>query len=221
MSTRATYVIGGTAFYIHYDGYPAGAARYLGAMVRHPNKRGGLAEAFLRANELAEFTEGHEAHGDTEYRYTYEPGTDLLRAWEVRRYDSEKWECIFAGTLETFLNKFHPIPEGEPLEPWMTHAGRTIHREELEKWARERLEYAVTALEKGWSGNAGSAIGEVCRLGELASRVGVAEWALEMAHRYYEEHLVPMGHPENPAESSYWKEYLGGRLPEPIAKEAV
>ena len=83
MSTRATYEIDGSIFYIHHDGYPAGAAFYLFNMVKASNAagnrtgwdvwdsqncRGGLAFAFISGNGNCEPTDGHDAHGDTEYR---------------------------------------------------------------------------------------------------------------------------------------------------------
>ena len=74
MSTRVTYRFeskwhGKQTFYIHSDGYPAGAAEYFFLAARFENKasNGTLAESFFRANERAEFTLGHDAHGDTEY----------------------------------------------------------------------------------------------------------------------------------------------------------
>lgn len=76
MSTRATYKIienhVTTTFYIHHDGYPAGAAVYFQAMLDYnceaPNA--GMADRFIRANARAELADGHDAHGDTDYQYT-------------------------------------------------------------------------------------------------------------------------------------------------------
>ena len=88
MSTRATYQINDKrynnetrkmTFYIHHDGYKEGAAHYFYNMIEtltgtgegyKANSKGGNIEAFLRANYNAEITESHNAHGDTEYRYT-------------------------------------------------------------------------------------------------------------------------------------------------------
>lgn len=79
MSTRATYEFRSTdgygpksvTFYIHYDGYPEGAASYFRAALAFkceaPNSN--FADHFFRANRT-ELTEGHNAHGDTEYQYT-------------------------------------------------------------------------------------------------------------------------------------------------------
>jgi hypothetical protein len=83
MATRATYQIDGTTFYCHWDGYPTGAAhRFANAVaaMTQPakdgrlepiaDKRGGFAFAFIRGNDDAEPTKSHDAHGDTEWRYT-------------------------------------------------------------------------------------------------------------------------------------------------------
>lgn len=81
MSTRATYTIinesdrTSISFYIHYDGYPAGAATYMHKAL-FTDCKGGFAEAFLRANPEAEFTPGKDAHGDTEHHYTITESKD-------------------------------------------------------------------------------------------------------------------------------------------------
>jgi hypothetical protein len=71
MSTRATYQFisewsGTHTAYIHHDGYPEGAANYLS----NGEKPITSIDSFIRANDKAEMTSSHEAHGDTEYRYT-------------------------------------------------------------------------------------------------------------------------------------------------------
>jgi hypothetical protein len=99
MSTRATYQINGTTFYIHYDGYEAGAAGYFLNMHRCATGRGGLAERFLRGNELAEITASHEAHGDTEWRYTL-IGTQLT----VRKRTGG-WPVVWSGHWAIFANE--------------------------------------------------------------------------------------------------------------------
>jgi len=76
MSTRATYQITTekrdirpVIFYIHCDGYPEGAMEYIKAGLLFENKRGTFIEQFMRANETAEITPSHNAHGDTEFTY--------------------------------------------------------------------------------------------------------------------------------------------------------
>lgn len=125
MSTRATYEIEGRTFYIHHDGYPEGAASYLYNMVNaltkvdtsgedhdifgHRMRRGGLEFAFIRGNGNAEPTDSHEAHGDTEYRYTVYrvEGHPMLRA-EERSGDWSKpeWKQFFHGPITAFVNQY-------------------------------------------------------------------------------------------------------------------
>ena len=76
---------------------------------------GGLAERFIRANERAEITSGHDEHGDTDYQYsisskgvvTVKKSTYVAPKTEggdwVRRYDE-----IFKGPIEKFLAEFSP-----------------------------------------------------------------------------------------------------------------
>ena len=91
MSTRATYEIDRTTFYIHHDGYLEGAAYYFWLAIREYSRLAehdchlpfepagdGFKGAFYRANRKAEITESHAAHGDTEYRYTLNTADMLL-----------------------------------------------------------------------------------------------------------------------------------------------
>lgn len=113
MSTRATYQFYGqwsanTTVYIHYDGYPEGAAIYFWNMYNVENKRGGYATQFIRANDNAEITTSHEGHADTEYRYTVDKD-GLLKA-EKPVYDKDynliEWEIFFVGHFTEFINKY-------------------------------------------------------------------------------------------------------------------
>ena len=129
MSTRATYQINDTIFYIHHDGYVEGAAAYLLNMCRACNvidntgesfqvidrgqTRGGLEFAFIRGNGNCEPTDSHEAHEDTEYRYVVTSGKGLsfmdsepmLKAY-ARVNFSDNWKTIYDGTLAYFINKY-------------------------------------------------------------------------------------------------------------------
>lgn len=124
MSTRATYEILGTSFYIHHDGYKEGAANYLFNMVeasialRNLDKpgdplnpyeaRGGWAFAFIRGNGQAEPTDGHRSHGDTEYRYTV-TASDAGLLWlnvDARIYSDEAWASVYNGELSGFVNSY-------------------------------------------------------------------------------------------------------------------
>lgn len=119
MSTRATYTIIDTLysgkerethFYIHYDGYSEGAANYFYKLFACENGRGGLAEKFLRGNELAEFTENPANHGDREFHY-------VLKGDQLTQYscdwDSEDLKQEFCGKVYDFVNKYHHFDEGE------------------------------------------------------------------------------------------------------------
>jgi len=95
MATRATYEFESehactrrTTLYIHWDGYPAGAALYLYKALSE-DVRGGMPERMIRANDGAELTENHELHGDTEFRYTVlGAGPGAAQALALDRYVS-------------------------------------------------------------------------------------------------------------------------------------
>lgn len=112
MSTRATYKIDGVCFYIHYDGYMDGAAVYFWNMHRARDKgRGGYAEAFLRGNDLAEFTESHAAHGDTEYRYDLKGET--LTVWARGDWsDAPEFKQVWSGNWWEFVNEHNQMIKG-------------------------------------------------------------------------------------------------------------
>lgn len=131
MSTRATYEFRGRnlpiiAIYVHTDGYPEGAADKFFDAIRAQYRpevqgkkidlkqapylsnryscSGGWAAAFIRGNPEAEFTDSHEAHGDTEYRYTVHDGTISCK----KRVDisGDEWEQFFAGDIADFVNRY-------------------------------------------------------------------------------------------------------------------
>lgn len=114
MSTRATYLFRNqsrreTTIYIHHDGYPEGAAGlYLLPAIEQTN--GDLTiESFIRANDRAEITQSHEAHGDTEYRYTIDLRNDNIIAMhrDLIRHPAE-FRPIYRGAIADFLNRFAP-----------------------------------------------------------------------------------------------------------------
>jgi hypothetical protein len=115
MSTRATYSFKNsleewtpeTCIYIHYDGYPEGAASYFWAMLHLENLRGDQATRFIRANDLAEITLSHEAHGDTEYRYSVD-GNQLTAYKRVGDWSENEpnFDEFFSGTWYEFVNKY-------------------------------------------------------------------------------------------------------------------
>lgn len=111
MSTRATYLLPIAdynnqlvCFYIHQDGYPAGAANYFHKMHQCKNVNGGFAKRFLRANNQAELIHCHEAGTDTEFRYTLDH-QDILRAWVKDKIDNQ-WRIFYKGAWYHFVNKY-------------------------------------------------------------------------------------------------------------------
>ncbi|WP_013325571.1 hypothetical protein [Gloeothece verrucosa] len=98
-------------FYIHWDGYPEGAANYFLQMLLLDHERGSLADRFLRANPDAEITGTHDHHGDTEYRYTIICNqTVILKAESIDGFDQEEkaiTTTIYQGDLANFINPYY------------------------------------------------------------------------------------------------------------------
>ena len=141
MSTRATYLFekqwtGNPCFYIHYDGYPEGAALYLIAAIEFESEYPGLAERFLRANDRAEFTSGHNTHSDTEYRYTIHDDQDIS-VWNTC-FDYDEWKLIEKVSLKTFIKMYTDIDIVQDLNPitnlpsgrWRTYEDHLAYVEE-------------------------------------------------------------------------------------------
>lgn len=116
MATRATYEIDFTTFYIHWDGYPKGAAGYFAnalayassAEDRAPNVS--LADDFTHANPRAGLTRSHREHGDTEYRYTVRTTGDYRGGRArfhitVHKRGSEAFRVIYVGDLRDFIRE--------------------------------------------------------------------------------------------------------------------
>jgi len=155
MSTRATYrfdkgdLTPTITFYIHHDGYLEGAAGYFKDAVLFPTKgnfRGGLAEQFMRANINAQFTDSHEIHADTEYRYTVQPQTHLLKA-EHRPIHRDSFHTVFTGTVLDFIKQY----EGTQL---IRFKGEYLDRQRAMELEVARLGELQRCLDKGWTGNA-------------------------------------------------------------------
>lgn len=164
MSTRATYRFMHTqarpgqpevSYYIHHDGYPEGAAHYFVAACTFENDYCGLAENFLRANDRAKFTSGHDAHGDTEYRYDVRMDTIVVQA--RAGYSSDEWEQIFAGPLVEFIEKYGEIK-------LMQLKGRYMNEQQAKEAALNAMGLANAALNNGWTGNASSYVTDAWRL---------------------------------------------------------
>lgn len=140
MATRATYTFRKESkydwqkrpdvhCYIHYDGYPQGAATYFKCMsdllsVRNdPDKnlaaglRGGAVEQFLRANPLAELTGSADQHCDTEFHYDIFEGYNsdtrqhevLITAYEFKwspKDEEHKKVQFFHGFVDQFIEAY-------------------------------------------------------------------------------------------------------------------
>lgn len=124
MSTRATYKIGETTFYCHYDGYREGAALRFAKMIEAltvpadraaehlidaiERRNGGEAFAFIRGNLDAEpaHRNSHDGHGDTEWRYTVETSAThgLILRVSHRRFDVDGWTADAPVKLADFVN---------------------------------------------------------------------------------------------------------------------
>lgn len=187
MSTRATYEIDGTTFYIHHDGYQEGAAVYFWNMHKAQGAgKGGHAEAFLRGNENAELTGGHDVHGDSEFQYTLR--RDRLEVRKRTTWDGpahSQWALSWAGPWWAFVNKFGTMlaNDGEPgyaalntvapnaSEGDYPTAVATVHelRGMIERKAREYGDYA--AAHPKWTGNRHHYVSEIDRLCERLTQI--------------------------------------------------
>ncbi len=144
MATRATYRIKEISyccgikqyalqcFYIHWDGYPEGAASYFKSMLENFASLGASADSVKKVHykrgqavlafgmvPLADFTDEKEAHGDTEYHY------DVLydhssAAWHVCATKISRWggdgridKEVFNGSLHTFLEAYLKIKDAK------------------------------------------------------------------------------------------------------------
>jgi hypothetical protein len=129
MATRATYTFIEpqrdlkNSCYIHYDGYPMGAASYFEGMYQlmttnsfSSRRRGGFVEQFLRANELAEVTVDADMHGDTEFHYDLISDLDsevrivaYKFTWSDKTLDGHNIRQrvqFYEGTLTEFLKRY-------------------------------------------------------------------------------------------------------------------
>lgn len=105
MATRATYqfkTFGSdkptVTLYNHHDGYPTGAVQHLEHAL--------TPEAFIRKNPNAEIVHGHDACGDTEYRYTIERFGKRVTIMVHHRPIGENWTHLVYCSAETFRAKY-------------------------------------------------------------------------------------------------------------------
>lgn len=115
MSSRATYLLPSAdnnqqlCFYIHQDGYPAGAAHYFYNMHASKNANGGLAERFFRANAEAQLIHCQEAGTDTEFRYTINH-VGILRCFAKDRVNNQ-WCIFYEDAWHHFVNQHLEVPK--------------------------------------------------------------------------------------------------------------
>jgi hypothetical protein len=117
MSTRATYQfvssLGDTdaatkTFYLHYDGYPEGAAKYFSSALKCQSNDipcGYQLHYDFILNHNPSEIEDHAEHGDTEFRYTF--NRDTLNILVEKRVGSLPWgfDNYFDGTLMDFIEQ--------------------------------------------------------------------------------------------------------------------
>lgn len=176
MSTRATYQFKrqygrDVTVYIHHDGYPAGAAGlYLVPAIELA--AGYLTpEWFIRANERAEITDSHQAHGDTEYRYTIDLAAGTVKV-EHRNLLLEPvmFRPEWTGTLADFVNK-----HGQEFRPGVKvrrqGQGRWMTAEMAKADAVAKAEAAASYRERfpQYTGNADSMDADARRAAEFAA----------------------------------------------------
>lgn len=179
MSTRATYQFTGrhiatVVLYIHHDGYESGASVYFWNAHHCANDHGNFADKFHRANDRAEFTQSHTAHGDTEYRYTFNVDTGELvcskrTGWDGLT-DRDNWRTIYLGPWHEFVNDhceqiegftaLRELPGGEYRSPQVWSATQLIAY--IEAKQKEADEYAAKYPQ--WTGNIAGQHAEVKRL---------------------------------------------------------
>jgi hypothetical protein len=137
-------------FYIHHDGYPEGAAVYLWNMHHQSQNDGTPAGKFYRANERAEFTDGHDAHGDTEFRYTLR-GSMLTAHKRYSGADACSWSAFYVGEYHEFVNQygrgsfdeFSPLRAVPTVYGWRSNETRVYSRQQItEGLEKARAEHA-------------------------------------------------------------------------------
>ena len=149
MSTRATYQIEDMTFYCHHDGYPEYAAVRFARMIAGysvptvdgnfreiEDRRGSLMFAFVRGNLDAQPTESHDAHGDTEWRYTIRFSQDQ-KLWIVVS-EARDWEVV--GTASSWRSK-----QSIPLDQFIAEHGADFEAEPVVQFHFENGTHIATA----------------------------------------------------------------------------
>lgn len=166
MGTPATYTFTdsrhGVAakFYCHYDGYPDGAAAKILSAALHQNRRGGMAEMFIRANDDAEFASRDMGE---EFRW-FVDGRHIEGQRRVRSTENhDRWVSVFSGGLVAFINRYNGLHEQTAC--WFD--GSVATADVLRARIIDRLDYACTATRNGWTGNASGSVNDAWRALEV------------------------------------------------------
>lgn len=113
MNTPSTYsftaqgLSPAATFFIHFDGYPSGAALYLREMLLQTGESS--ARAFQQANQSTAFLTPDPA-GDPASRYRYRLDGMQLVAEERGQPGGEAWSPFFTGPLVYFIHGHCPDP---------------------------------------------------------------------------------------------------------------
>jgi hypothetical protein len=183
MSTRATYQFSQSrsrgslsrhsalTLYIHHDGYPSGGAYYFWSAHHFENQRGGMPTAFIRANDGAELTGGHDVHGDTEFRYTFDDGQLTVHKRYFGAGDTRAWHVIFTGKWWDFVNAnpesiegFTPLREVS-IGQYMPHK-LLVSRVQLVAMLEAKRAYTA-AYAARWGSECGNSLGNQREVADL------------------------------------------------------
>ncbi len=109
MSTRANYIFKSgrktlATFYIHYDGYPEGAASYFQNALILGNGKIYSPDIFLRANKNCEIS---DIHGDIEYLYEFNIKTQMISCYRIDWVMNDKMfkSPQYKEDIYSFINK--------------------------------------------------------------------------------------------------------------------
>lgn len=113
MSTRANYIFKSgrktlAIFYIHHDGYPAGAADYFQNALLLGDGVINSPDLFLRANQKCEIS---DIHGDIEYVYEFDIKTQMINCYNVSFTDNYKMlkSLYCKEDIYSFINKHFTV----------------------------------------------------------------------------------------------------------------
>lgn len=129
MSTRANYIflknnISLCIAYIHYDGYPAGAANYFQKALLLGDGRIDNPGEFLRANPEAELCS--DTHGDIEYLYTFDIDRQTILAEEIyyTKGGRQRKRFMLEESIYDFINSCYSVFESnETLKKYEAASG--------------------------------------------------------------------------------------------------